>query len=119
MQSKRHFFMLLVPISWALALYVTDKTNFKLRDDLVTNPVTCQYESLFIETVMHDHKVIIGVIYKPPESNTDIFVAHFSDLMGIISKERNQCIVMGDFNLDLNKIDTHITKRKISFIAIY
>ena len=51
---------------------------------------------------MHDHKIIIGVIYKPPESNTDIFVAHFSDLMGIISKERKQCIVM-----DLIKVDTH------------
>ena len=56
---------------------------------------------------MHDHKIIIGVIYKPPESNTDIFVAHFSDLMGIISKERKQCILMGDFNLDLIKVDTH------------
>ena len=66
------------------------------------NPVTCQYESLFIESVMHDHKIIIGVIYKPPESNTDIFVAHFSDLMGIISKERKQCILM-----DLIKVDTH------------
>ena len=52
---------------------------------------------------MHDHKIIIGVIYKPLESNTDIFVAHFSDLMGIISKERKQCILMGDFNLDLIK----------------
>ena len=70
------------------ALYITDKTSFKVRDDLVMNPVTCQYESLFIETVMHDHKAIIGVIYKPPESNTDIFVEHFSDLMGKISKER-------------------------------
>ena len=56
---------------------------------------------------MHDHKIIIGVIYKPSESNTDIFVAHFSDLMGIISKERKQCILMGDFNLDLIKVDTH------------
>ena len=37
---------------------------------------------------MHDHKVIIGVIYKPPESNTDTFIAHFSDVLGIISKER-------------------------------
>ena len=90
-----------------VGLYVTDKTSFKLRDDLVMNPVTCQYESLFIETVMHDHKVIIGVIYKPPESNTDICVAHFSDLMGIISKERKQCSLMGDFNLDLIKVDTH------------
>ena len=90
-----------------VGLYITDTTSFKVRDDLVMNPVTCQYESLFIETVMHDHKVIIGVIYKPPESNTDIFVAHFSDLMGIISKERKQCILMGDFNLDLIKVDTH------------
>ena len=49
-----------------VGLYITDKTSFKVRDDLVMNPVTCQYESLFIETVMHDHKVIIGVIYKPP-----------------------------------------------------
>ena len=56
---------------------------------------------------MHDHKVVIGVVYKPPESNTDIFVAHFSDLMGIISKERKQCILMGDFNLDLIKVDIH------------
>ena len=58
---------------------------------------------------MHDHKVVIGVVYKPPESNTDIpvFVAHFSDLTGIISKERKQCILMGDFNLDLIKVDIH------------
>ena len=69
------------------------------------NPVTCQYESLFIDTVMHDHKVVIGVIYKPPESNIDIFVAHFNDLMGIISKERKHCILMGDFNIDLIKVD--------------
>ena len=90
-----------------VGLYITDKTRFKVRDDLVINPVTCQYESLFIDIVMHDHKVIIGVIYKPPEANTDIFIAHFSDLMGIISKERKQCILMGDFNLDLIKVDTH------------
>ena len=57
-----------------VGLYVTDKTSFKVRDDLVMNHVTCQYESLFIETVMHDHKVVIGVIYKPPESNTDTLI---------------------------------------------
>ena len=57
---------------------------------------------------MHDHKVVIGVIYKPPESNTDrpsTFVAHFGDHMGIISKERKHCILMGDCNIDLIKID--------------
>ena len=54
---------------------------------------------------MHDHKVVIGVIYKPPESNTDIFVEYFNDLTGIISKERKHCILMGDFNIDLIRVD--------------
>ena len=54
---------------------------------------------------MHDHKSVIGVTYKPPESNTDIFVAHFNDLMRIISKERKHGILMGDFNIDLIKVD--------------
>ena len=27
------------------------------------NPVTCQYESLFIDAVMHDHKVVL-VVYE-------------------------------------------------------
>ena len=58
---------------------------------------------------MHDHKVVIGVIYTPLESKTYIFVAHFSDRMGIIFKQntRKQCILMGDFNLNLIKIDKH------------
>ena len=38
---------------------------------------------------MHDHKVVIGVIYTPLESKTYIFVAHFSDRMGIIFYKKN------------------------------
>ena len=34
-------------------------------------------------------------------------VARVTCLVGIISKERKQCILMGDFNLDLIKVDTH------------
>ena len=39
-----------------VGLYVTDKISFKVRDDLVMNPVTCQYESLFIETVERERE---------------------------------------------------------------
>ena len=38
-----------------VGLYVSDKTSFKVRDDLVMNPVTCQHESLFIESVNIGH----------------------------------------------------------------
>ena len=86
-----------------VGFYVTDKTSFKVRDDIVMNPVKCQYESLVIETVMHDHKVSICVIYKPPESNTDIFVAHFSDLMGIFQKNENSAFKKKTLYLTSNR----------------
>ena len=38
--------------------------------------------------------------------------------MGIISKERKQCILMGDFNLDLIKVDTH-NQTKDSVHSLY
>ena len=49
------------------------------------------------------------VLSTNPQNQTLIdplhFVAHFSDHMDIISKERKHCILMGDFNIDLIKID--------------
>ena len=43
-----------------------------------------------------------------PQNQTLIYLLHTSvTLLGIISKERKQCILMGDFNLDLIKIDKH------------
>ena len=60
-----------------VGLYITDKTSFKVRDDLVMNPVTCQYESLFIETVMHDHKQSL-VLSTNPQNQTLIYLLHTS-----------------------------------------
>ena len=66
-----------------VGLYITDKTSFKVRDDLVMNPFTCQYESLFIETVMHDHKAIIGVSTNP-QNQTLIYLLHTSVTLSIL-----------------------------------
>ena len=46
------------PCAWHGVFTFQYASTTKVRDDLVMNPVTCQYESLFIETVMHDHKVL-------------------------------------------------------------
>ena len=50
---------------------------------------------------------MIGTVYKPPDTNVNIFNEHFNDLLRNISNERKKCIIMTDFNIDLLKIDTN------------
>ena len=52
---------------------------------------------------MHDHKVMIGVFDKPPESNSGIFLAHFSDLMGMLLQ---YCMQKNKLLKNIKKIQT-------------
>ena len=66
----------------------------------------CEYiECIFIEMNYRAHKMIVGVVYRPPNSN----IAHFNDAIhGILEKVANRpCYIMGDFNLDLLKHELH------------
>ena len=59
---------------------------------------------------------MIGTVYKPPNTNVNIFNEHFKDLLRNISNERKKCIIMADFNIDLLKIDKMV-KQHTSFMA--
>jgi hypothetical protein len=50
--------------------------------------------------------MIIGIIYRPPNSNIDLFETKFSQLLSNIDKENKICYLMGDFNLDLLKSES-------------
>ena len=52
---------------------------------------------------MNKKNSIIGVIYKPPESNIDNFALILNDLLYKINCENKYCNLMGDFNIDLLK----------------
>ena len=45
--------------------------------------------------------IIVGVIYRPPDRNLDLFLQQFNELMSKISRENKICYIMGDFNLNL------------------
>ena len=64
-----------------------------------------QLESIFVEIKGKGAGYIVGVIYRPPNSD----IARFSLRMGeILSKIKDKRLyLMGDFNLDLIKSDHH------------
>ena len=88
-----------------VGLYLTKQLRFKTRADLNLNNETA--ESLFIEIVNPRGKnIIVGVIYRPPNMDVNLFIHNFDELLGKISRENNICYLLGDFNLNLISRDS-------------
>ena len=79
--------------------------NFKYCESSEFNMMYEYIECVFIEMNYMGHKMIAGVVYRPPNSN----IAHFNDAIhDILEKVANHpCYIMEDFNLDLLKHELH------------
>ena len=70
-------------------------------------------ETLFIEVKLNQTKsIIIGVIYRPnsqPRADVEIFTTKLADigLTTKINSENKESYIMGDFNIDLLKFQSH------------
>ena len=93
--------------SAGVGLYISDRLNYKSRDDLFSVTEECPFEWLFIEAEVDKKTIVIGTDYTPPDINVNLFNEHLNDLLRKISNERKKCIIMADFNINLLKIDTH------------
>ena len=66
----------------------------------------CDYiECVFIKINYLDYKLIVGVVYRPPNSNMVDFNDSMHDILEKIA--HHPCYIMGDFNLDLLKHELH------------
>ena len=83
--------------------------NFCVRDDLVV--FNDYFESVFLEipnSVFNTGKnIIIGVIYRPPGTDMDMFNSEFSNLLDVIKTENKLCYLLGDYNINLLNYDSH------------
>ena len=60
---------------------------------------------VFVKINCMDYMLIVGVVYRPPNSNTVDFI---DSVHGILEKVAHYpCYIMGDFNLDLLKHELH------------
>ena len=51
--------------------------------------------------------IVIGVIYRIPNSSVDVFNDRISDISNVIQKEHKLCYFLGDLNIDFLKADDH------------
>jgi len=91
-----------------VSLLINESKEYVVRTDLcVYNECT---ESLFIEMQNSKKKtnIIIGVVYRPPNTNVNDFIQAMTEILFVIKKENKQCYIMGDTNINLLNVDNHV-----------
>ena len=89
-----------------VGFFIKDNYSYAIRDDLsITKP---EFESLWVEfDIPHQHNIVCGVFYRHPESKLDIPKDFLLKAAQKISLEGKFCFLMGDFNIDLLKHNSH------------
>ena len=54
-----------------------------------------------------DRNVIIGVIYRPPNSDVVQFTSLINGVLQKIKMENKKCFLLGDYNINLSNADKH------------
>ena len=94
-----------------VGLFINSNFQYNIRTDLsVFIPHVC--ETLFVEIKLtpKSKPIIIGCIYRPntaPKADLDIFSETILGLMMTIQDENRTAYLLGDFNIDLLKYNTH------------
>ena len=102
-------------IGGGVALYISQCFEFTVLDDLTISDNVL--ESLFIELSIPQAKnVIIGIVYRPPNTNTGDFLICLADLLKQPVFVNKQSFIMGDFNIDLLKHDQNLSQE---FLEIF
>ena len=88
-----------------IGIYVHNDIQFKRRQDLdiFNEDIECMCIELISKSVSH----IISVIYRPPNQSKIRFIDDMAVLLNRISTEKKQCILLGDFNINMLDYNTH------------
>ena len=96
-------------IGGGVAIFIDSKLVCKRRNDLDFFNPYC--ESLFLEIdkdiAQMNRNIIIGVIYRVPNSDVSYFLESINSVLTCIRKENKLCYLLGDYNLDLLHSEDH------------
>lgn len=86
-----------------IGLYIHQSSQFRERNDLSIN-VDDIIESQFVE-LTKPNNTIVGVIYRPPNDKLEQFKQSLSEILQKIDLQKKKCYILGDFNVDLLKVE--------------
>ena len=84
-------------------MYIKSSLKCKIIDELIY--MKPHIESIFVE----NKNIIMGNIYRPPNSNLELFINDLTSILGILATKPDNVnvIIGGDFNIDLLKLNSN------------
>ena len=96
-------------IGGGVSIYTRDNIEFTVRDDLSVQTKLC--ESLVLEidksVFKKKHNVLVGVFYRPPDTNLKEFNAFTDKMLHKVKSEKKSVYFSGDWNISLLNADKH------------
>ena len=107
-----------------VSIFVDSSFHFIERQELSNSFDKIEVESLFIEIPTFSgfggKNVIIGCIYRPPDTDVSIFNDVLSSTVELISNKGKVCVLLGDFNIDILKSESNLSNEFLNiFYASY
>ena len=79
-----------------VGFYISQKIDYKLREDLDMTDKNCDCQTLFIETTAKNKaKQVIGVLYRHPKPDFQSFSDEYENLLTKLANERKKVLHFG------------------------
>ena len=83
-----------------VGMYIKEGVDFVERKEI--NFFNETVESIWANIVVNKkHKITIGVIYRHPNNNINIFTDQFNEFLQLLANEQQSLYVTGDFNINI------------------
>ena len=113
----RSFFNSISTTTGGVAIFLNESFSDKNVQILENMKFSLDYiESLFVKVWTNHEWHIFGVIYRRPNTNFQLFIEKYSQILSNIGKTK--CILTGDYNLDLLKFSTSQNVRELVDLSL-
>ena len=92
-----------------VSLFVKQNLHFTILEELNCNNdvIECIFIEISKDALSIDHDLIIGNIYRPPNTDINNFIEILSNILEEIDSNVKLCYLMGDYNINLLNHDSH------------
>ena len=87
-----------------------------LKYSILMNKQVCHSESLWLKVLINNKPIIVGIIYRKPNTDVSEFQESLVDVLNDFKIDSHDCILMGDFNIDLHNVTDQAPDNHISIL---
>ena len=102
------------PRGGGISIFLKENLKYVIRNDIAF-PSCEMFDCLFVNVYnsQEQKQTLIGVVYRSPSSNEIDFINALESTLNSLQSENKDIVLLGDFNIDILKIDAQTNSSKL------